>query len=742
VPREQRQLADQVRERLEQKGFREAIGYDHRGYTRLMGTIPATELSSLPEDLRWQESGWLTPSAPAEQAPSPLKNSWPLLVIEVIPEPEELALARESSAAESVEGEQLQSKIERRLSAAASGDGRVRIEVILGPTPDSEDESWRRPLEQASAGLVEGRLGPLVTLNARAGQIQALARLPQVITVRLPRPATSPSPSVSPLQGEKGAVRGQAPALDHAKALASRGRGVRVALISDDFRNYEQYLGKGLPSGTRYADMTAERNADILPDKFSGSPEAIGYGTECALALVSAAPDAELTLIRVDRSAPHQLQAVAEYIAGEPVRSFCLRDRRQELADAEERIELAREKLLQERKTVLDNFSQDAKGIKLRQDYARKQEELDKQEKDAQGRRQRFLKLLDDVHKLKGIQVVSNTLVWADGYPVGGSSPLSRYFDDRPFRGALWFQAAGDTRGQSWSGLFRDADGNGVMEFAPLDMPPRPGKWTPELNFLGWRGTGKELSAELPRCRLRLSIQWREPHDPTVSEAREDLYRTPLANLRLVVLRQRDPSGKKVPVDDLEVVARSAGLPLRLDNGRFSSTYEQTLELAVEQPGRYALRVEGQVPPGQRPATEASLPSLQATWELRPRIFVRSVESQEASEGRPVFSDYSTDTGNLGMPADAHGVITVGAVDRAGRVESYSVSGSASGQELHPKPDVLCPHTSGVADRSAAAGTGYAASVAAGIVACQIADGTSLASLFERLHARPGRVLR
>ena len=46
-----------------------------------------------------------------------------------------------------------------------------------------------------------------------------------------------------------------------------------------------------------------------------------------------------------------------------------------------------------------------------------------------------------DVLALKGVRVVANSLVWAEGYPVDGSSALSRYFDDKPFRAALWFQS-------------------------------------------------------------------------------------------------------------------------------------------------------------------------------------------------------------------------------------------------------------------------------------------------------------
>ena len=48
--------------------------------------------------------------------------------------------------------------------------------------------------------------------------------------------------------------------------------------------------------------------------------------------------------------------------------------------------------------------------------------------------------------------------------------------------------------------------------------------------------------------------------------------------------RPRTP-GTKLPTDDLEVVAASVGLPLRISNEPASAVYEQTVEFAVATPG-------------------------------------------------------------------------------------------------------------------------------------------------------------
>src|SRR5205823_1904996 len=161
-----------------------------------------------------------------------------------------------------------------------------------------------------------------------------------------------------------------------------------------------------------------------------------------------------------------------------------------------------------------------------------------------------------------------------------------------PFRAALWFQAAGDTAGQAWSGPFRDEDRNGVMEFTPPGARLPRGAWTPELNFLGWRTRGGRAESDLPAgARLRVSVQWHEAHDPLPLRVGEDPYRVPLASVRLVLLHQPDPEGRKRPADDFRVVAESAGPPQRLSNGLNGATYEQVVELTVTRAGRYGVRV-------------------------------------------------------------------------------------------------------------------------------------------------------
>jgi hypothetical protein len=753
----QRVLADQVVTLLEDMGFQEAIAYDHRNFTRLVGTIPARHVETLLKDLRNLPEGWLSPEAkPRELVDEngdllpPLKNVSPLLTIEVIPEPAGVPPIKLLPEAQPAERDLEKVTPDLRALIGKENKKRLRLQLILATTPRSTDRAWREDLDDAAPSIIiEGRLGPLVTALVYVGEIPELARLPLVSAIRVPVAAR---PQVVPVKGSKA---------DNAGVLRSLGlhklkmpqRGLRVALIDSDFRGYEEFLRKRqLPPSTKYVDLTAERNRDILPDPFPGDPREIGHGTRCALALATAMAGAgvDLVLVRIDPGAPYQLQEVARYINGETYRSENLPRRLDDVERAQYELRKRRDELKIERKRVLDNFDDDEENRKARKDYFEKERAYERDERLVAERERRYLTLLRNLRGLRGVEIVSCSLVWPTGYPVDGSSTLSRYFDDRPFKATLWFQSPGNTRGQVWTGLFRDEDQNGVMEFAePKTRLPRD-RWTRELNFLAWQPFGKPQELNLPAgARLKISIQWKEPHDPALKRNGEDIYRTPLARLRLVLLRQRDPAGKSLPADDMEEVAHTMGyynrygLPQRLANSPTSATYEQTLEFTVPQAGRYALRVEGRVPKGIRPEGVPRLPALEKTWELRPRILVEVDDDVSRGAGRPVFLDYATDQGTIGMPSDARRVITVGAADQSKKTQPYSATGPVMNLELLVKPNVLVYEEGRLGPEGATAyGTSLAAPYAAGLAARALYLGKPRVPFLKALRSQPAKVLQ
>ena len=243
--------------------------------------------------------------------------------------------------------------------------------------------------------------------------------------------------------------------------------------------------------------------------------------------LLRASPAADLTLICVDPEAPYQLETIARAIYGDRLRSIMLDQRREDILRLREELDLKQTELNAERRRVFEDFGIEGEALQNRRNYFKKQADHDCDETSYRAALTRYLRLMDDLRELKGVRLVLTGLVWDDGHPVEGASTLSRYFDDRAFKGAHWFQYTGDTRAKSWIGLFRDQDRNEVMAFAAPEAALPPGRWTKEVNFLAWKPFKGTQLAELPeKTELRVTLQWREAHEPDLLRIGEDPYRT------------------------------------------------------------------------------------------------------------------------------------------------------------------------------------------------------------------------
>ncbi|CAN5492145.1 hypothetical protein BH10PLA2_BH10PLA2_08190 [soil metagenome] len=647
----QRLLSDQAKVLLATQGFQDGVGYDNRGHTRLIGTIPASSLLRLLDDLRVQ-TGWLAPSPAVQEMPEPIRSTWPIRVVEVIPEPAGVTPSRPVVAEPAVPAGQ--ANISPELRALAAKDDLVRMEVILVAPPVDQDKEWRAALRQAAPdSLIEGRIGPIVTVKTKARNALTLATVPGVSTIRLPVRGQSQviAPPADSLPGVLGSN-----ALQFLRSVPQQGLGLRIAVLDSDFRGAASVIGKRLPGSTQFIDLGSETDPALQSASIAGIE--LGSGVRSALAIAKFAPRAEFTLLRIDPEAPFQLLEAARFIQGEEFLPESLLVRAYELTETRDELRKKKAALLTEREAVLDTFAVDQKTLDRRDTYFKNQATFDLEEKRQDEREKRYLRLVSELRSLRGIKLVVNDLFWAEGQPAEGASTLAHFFNDAPFRAAAWFQAGGLLPGQVWSGLFRDLDGNRVMEFAGPRAPLAAGRWTSELDFLGFQPMKGSVTNDLPKGTYRITVQWREAHDPTVTDPAH--YRNPLAKLRLVVLHQRDPQGKLLATDQLDVVASTYGLPQRLDQNSYSSTYEQSVEFTVDQPGRFALRVEGQAPTSLRPSTVPNIPALNETrGELRPRILIQNVDADSRLQGRPLFLDYATTDGSQGIPAGALGVTPI-----------------------------------------------------------------------------------
>ncbi len=395
-PEQQRALAEQVRTKLVQLGFKEAVGYDHRGHTRLLGLITAGEVATLLKDLRWQPSTWLAPTEAVTLLPKPLRNVSPIRVVEVLPEPEgTTAPAGWGNVPARVAVDPAQKLTAALRDRAGKDDAAAeRLELFLTYSPGPDDQSWRGQLQRAAPGLViEGRLGTMLTVKVSLKSLMTLAQVPVVSGIREPRPAISQWAQTSQSRGDNVEAFRRI-GLDALHTQGHRGRGIRAAVVDNDFRGWEQARNEKALPNVRYVDLTAERNSSLQPDAFPEHNVLIGAGTQRALALALAAPEAEITLIRIDPAAPHQLDAAVRLIRGEPFTSESMAQRNAELRADAEALRRRRAELTEERSRLLNDFRQDEETAKRREAHFQNLAKLESDEKDLEQRQQRYYDLV------------------------------------------------------------------------------------------------------------------------------------------------------------------------------------------------------------------------------------------------------------------------------------------------------------------------------------------------------------
>jgi hypothetical protein len=486
-------------------------------------------------------------------------------------------------------------------------------------------------------------------------------------------------------------------------------------------------------------DLTAELNPDLLPNP--ADPNRPGVGTVAAMAASSTAPAAELVLVRVDPTAFHQLLTVARAASGDPSYSEAMQSRSQELILRAESLSVRRTVVTAQYQRAFSTLSDAPAAAKARQEARAALDQLVADEREYNAAVERFSALKAAVDSLRGTAVVVNTLVWDTGFPQDGLSALSRLLEERflprPARSALhaepsvpiWVQAASTAVGQVWAGPMRDADDNGALEFAPPDAALPKGRWTRELNFLGFEPAGGQTAATLPAgLKLRFTVQWREPRIEAGVFTREPSY-----PFTIRLLRQLDPEGKTVASDEFVEAARSAGNPVRLLETTGSGVYEQTLEVTIPSDGVYALRLEG------GSVLAEILPALRRGAEITPRVVVQPADLGSAAKGRAVFQTFPTIAAGVGTPGDSPAAVTVGILGPDGTAVG-TLTGAGPGVALRTKPDLLATGALATAD-GGASGSAVSAAYAAGAAASLRSAGVRVADMLRSLGLDPGRPL-
>jgi len=743
IPTVQQAFHLQALQQLEKLGFREALGYDTRNYTQLKGTIPYKYLDRLVKDLRTEPAGWFVTQTPTNRLPRPFADRNPVRWVEVMPAvdppppfvPEVVVPARAKLPPDlrAVLADPLQKEIPLRVIVLFSESienkaDDLRAKLRSGYSPTVKRDVDGNPLK-TSDGLpaltegaaLDGAAGNLASIRFdRPADIERFAQEPEVLSIRLPRQASETLEPI-PAGGKPASAADvlKESGVEAMHRLGYTGAGVKVLVIGSDFTGAEKLIGNGLPKKTTILDLTTELNPEIVPSP--SDPNRAGLGTAAALAFAIAAPDAELVLVRIDPGAIFQLFGIIRVVRKEATFSDALRSRLVDISNKTAELTRRKENVVNEYRQAFDDLADDepTKARRVRAKAA-----LDAVLLDQIALTQRierfnvFQKHL--VTSLVGARVIVNTLEWESGYPLDALSQLSQTLEQlavplppriakragdlsaRPLPPLVWVQAASAFGASAWGGPFLDPNSDSAMEFAPPTQPLPPMNWSADMNFLGYQGPTGLTSADLPAgAKLRVTIQWREPTDPSFPTVDRPSY--PVV-LRL--FRQLDPKGEKLPSDEMAEEARSAGGPYPLLFTRTYVVFEQILEFTVKEPGRYALIVAK----GYEP--EALLPSLKRKIEVHPRIVIETL-SAKPGEGRAVFRSYVTPEAGVGIPGDSLGANTIGVPVKS------ELFGGGTGLSLRGKPDLFGPDSvaiPGTAMRGPGLATGYLGGMAAGLV--------------------------
>ncbi|MCY2944453.1 MAG: hypothetical protein NT142_07940 [Planctomycetota bacterium] len=654
---------------LDKLGFKEAGVYDTYLGTRLLGMIPTVNLMKIGLALGQplSKEGNRPPYQPVLVVWADPQSQ----VVAALPGPVVLPAGME--------------KVSPELRTVLTEDTKVvRVEVLFDEPFADQASAILRLAEIAPKVTFEALLGPAVTMVGPVPEIRKMANLAEVNAIRPGPNATSGSVSV---MKDFQPVRKELIRPETAGIRVGKPSRETIAIIDDDFRGWQglAQAGTGEKKGVRFIDLTAERNLQITPDPFFGAANEKGHGTLLAQNLLVSHPESKLILVRIDPSVPAMVHRVAKAISGDDAltdevmaqRMAEIRKDRQDLQD----LRAAVEKRWKDDNG--DDFAEDSKSVQLRMEYRKSLKDTEILEKAHHARLERLLAHQAILLELARVRLVLCPLVWNEGLPRSGASTLSRWMDDRPFRGALWLQSAGDRPGQSWNGTFRDHDGNGVMEWSMLAVgkDPFPAE---NMALLFQTQGGAKAQDEIPAGTLvRVTVQWREPRDPYFTKTDRKASRLPIADLKPKLVRV-EPTKGNLRLADRAIVGQASGPPLLIDHTLNSAVFESHIFFEAPSAGRYELRLEGQIPDTIIPAGAPQLPVNRQKPEIHPVIWLKTF-----SPGGVVVFSQPGERPMVGVPGDAQSVLTVGQ-------SQPKVGESALGQLANPKPEFHGISTKGI----------------------------------------------
>ncbi len=709
---EQRTFHEQVVAQLTRLGFQEYVGYAHKGYSIIRGTLPSGEVPELLRDLRDLPSGWFFSEIPRDELNLPMRDILPIRLVEVLkPVDPGPAVPDLQPLPPAIASPKYEANLVSHLTDPAKAMQPMTVELLTGaPIPEGA-LSFRQMLRmRVPKAAIEGVFGRFAVVSVpNAAELAKIAALPDIHSVRLPRLA-----SLQPGAGENTKPVGiESSNIALLQKAGYRGDGKRVIVLATEFPGE-------LPKNARLIDLTAELSQTIEP-----APAGRGSGTATAKAISVIAPGAELILVRINPIAIHQLISAMNMASGDASLSVAMISRGNELLAESAYLNNRRDLVEEEYRKAFSDLSDDPKPAKRRTDAAEAFKSLKADEANYKGKFDRLQILKSQLQSLKGADLIVNTLVWEDGYAHDGLSTVSQLIEKKlsvaPTRTGIhasratlppvWVQAASTSHGAVWAGPYLDRDGNGAMEY--ISDQTAQNEWARELNFLALATADGKSTRTIPSgTKVHISIQWREPRDPDL-----ELSEAASFPMTIQLLRQIDPEGKQTSSDVLSIVAEAKSPPVRIQRYLTASIFEQTLEATIPADGVYAVRVTG------RFASETLAVTNRNKYEIRPRLYASLVN--RAAANRLVLDSYAPAESGVAIPGDATIALTVG-IDTG-------LTGAGPGILLGQKPNVI---VNGTESPELASG------VVAGTAACLLEAGVDPNALKKWLTKTPGGALK
>ncbi|MSR30214.1 MAG: hypothetical protein EXR99_01795 [Gemmataceae bacterium] len=569
----QREFYQLMQLEMKANGFQDGLGYSHQGFSRLTGNLPGISLNLIDNQSVPRALGSL-PGGRKE-----LGRVLRVLGEDFMVKPRPMPLVAMEELAK------FPPTSREWLGKNGEGNNQVLWNLVLNPHPPSEQVVDQ--FKDAIPGVeLEGHSGALLQIRSNAQGIQTLARHPAVLFVSQ---AENPPPSKTQfLPGDFQPLF--TPGSTDLSFKFNFLQGVApIAVLGADFTGWKTALPKD-KYPVRFVDYLQPRSKDFLGTPFDETSANPSRDSLLAKGVADGCPGREIILVRVEPTASSMLDEIGEMARTGRFEFPSFIRGMEGSREGGKALDHSYQLLLEERKKLFEEFSDNEESEKRRKDFKVKMDSWQKDYRQLHEKIQRMLQFRETLLALKKARTFLLCFNPPEILPHRLDSPLGLFSDIANFKTTLWFiPPKPASRPGYWKGPVLDADSNSVLEFQPGGAQTA---WENErLQIVLREGAKKELVPDQKRIRVRL--RWREPVDSLVFAASGGKVTTPQASFNLVLLKK----GDKLPFsrdDEFAPIGETGTVPFCIYHSKTLAVFEHWLDLQLPGEGKYYLSILGQ----------------------------------------------------------------------------------------------------------------------------------------------------